>query len=164
MMLYEEGLFQLDDPVADYIPELKDVKGFAGAGVPPVDLARPITIRHLMTHTSGLTYGFLGHVASRCDVQSGENFAPDHSTKQMVQTLATLPLVNQPGEAWRYSVSTDVLGHFVEVVSGMSLDAFFRTRILEPLGMVGYRVLVCARAKGIGLRRITARRKTGGFG
>ena len=136
MMLYEEGLFQLDDPVADYIPELKDVKGFAGAGVPPVDLARPITIRHLMTHTSGLTYGFLGTSPVDAMYNQAKILRPDHSTKQMVQTLATLPLVNQPGEAWRYSVSTDVLGHFVEVVSGMSLDAFFRTRILEPLGMV----------------------------
>lgn len=136
MMLYEEGLFQLDDPVADYIPELNDVKVFAGAGVPPADLARPISIRHLMTHTSGLTYGFLGASPVSAMYNQAKILRPDHSTKQMVQTLATLPLANQPGEAWRYSVSTDVLGHFVEVVSGMSLDAFFKTRIFEPLGMV----------------------------
>lgn len=136
MMLYEEGLFQLDDPVADFIPELKDVKVFAGAGVPPVELARPIAIRHLMTHTSGLTYGFLGASPVSAMYNQAKILRPDHSTKQMVQTLSTLPLANQPGEAWRYSVSTDVLGHFVEVVSGMSLDAFFKTRIFEPLGMV----------------------------
>ncbi len=136
MMLYEEGLFQLDDPVSNFIPELKDVNVFAGVGVQPEVLAREIAIRHLMTHTSGLTYGFLGTSPVDDMYNQAKILRPDHSSKEMVQTLATMPLVNQPGTAWRYSVSTDVLGHFVEVVSGMSLPAFFRTRILEPLGMV----------------------------
>lgn len=135
MMLFEEGLFQLDDPVSDFIPELKDVKVFAGTDVPPEDLEREITIRHLMTHTSGMTYGFLGNSPVEQMYNQAKINRPDHSTKEMVQTLATLPLANQPGAAWRYSVSTDVLGHFVEVVSGMPLNVFFRARILDPLGM-----------------------------
>jgi len=136
MMLYEEGLFQLDDPVSKFIPELKEVKVFAGEGNELVASEREITIRHLMTHTSGLTYGFLGTSPVDDMYNQAKVGRPDHSSKEMVQILATLPLVNQPGTAWRYSVSTDVLGRFVEVVSGISLDAFFRTRILDPLGMV----------------------------
>lgn len=135
MMLYEEGLFQLDDPVSRFIPELKDVKVFAGAGNEPVALEREITVRHLMTHTSGLTYGFLGGSPVAEMYNQAKVGRPDHTTKEMVQILATLPLVHQPGTAWRYSVSTDVLGRFVEVVSGQSLDEFFSTRILNPLGM-----------------------------
>ena len=135
MMLFEEGLFQLDDPVSDFIPELKNVQVFAGTDVPPEDLEREITIRHLMTHTSGMTYGFLGNSPVEQMYNQAKINRPDHSTKEMVQTLATLPLANQPGTAWRYSVSTDVLGHLVEVISGMPLNAFFRERILDPLGM-----------------------------
>lgn len=136
MMLFEEGLFNLDDPVSRYIPEMADVKVFAGAGAEPKELEREITIRHLMTHTSGLTYGFVGPGPVSNLYNQKKLLRKDYSTQEMIETLVTLPLVSQPGTEWRYSVSTDVLGRFVEVVSGLSLDDFFQTRILGPLGMV----------------------------
>lgn len=136
MMLFEEGRFQLNDPVSQYIPELADVKVFAGPGVEYKDLEREITIRHLMTHTSGLTYGFLGTSPVDEMYNQANVLRKDQTAQEMVEALVTLPLVNQPGTAWRYSVSTDVLGRLVEVVSGLSLNDFFQSRILGPLGMV----------------------------
>jgi CubicO group peptidase (beta-lactamase class C family) len=94
-----------------------------------------MTIQDLMRHTSGLTYGVFGDTPVDSMYQAAGVLAGDRTLAAAVDTLATLPLLHQPGTQWHYSVSTDVLGRLVEVVSGQSLDAFFRTRIFEPLGM-----------------------------
>lgn len=141
MMLYEEGCFQLDDPVHKYLPEFKDVRVWQG-GSAPIDatdpVEKPITIANLMTHTSGLTYGFMQtNVVDAAYRKENIEFPGSGGTLEaLVQRLARLPLICQPGSAWNYSVSTDVLGRLVEVWSGQSLQAFFQSRILEPLDMV----------------------------
>lgn len=138
LMLYEEGHFHLDDPVADYLPAFEDVQVYdtTASGRPTrVPSQRPMTIHDLMTHTSGLTYGVFGDTPVDSMYQDVGVLDEDRSLKAAVDTLGTLPLLHQPGETWHYSVSTDVLGRLVEVVSGMPLDTFFRTRIFEPLGM-----------------------------
>ncbi len=118
MMLYEEGLFQLDAPVSKLIPEFKDLKVFVKeteSGPELADLERPMTIRHLMTHTSGLTYGFDPNAP--VDVMYQEAGVLNHKStlRGMIQKLAKLPLVYQPGSVWNYSVSTDELGYLVEL-------------------------------------------------
>lgn len=141
MMLYEQGRFQLDDPLAWYLPEFADMKLFVGGDVhrPKLVPARdPITVRHLLTHTSGLTYWFMNtspvdamYRAAGIDFVRGED---DLAT--MVRRVADMPLICPPGAAWNYSVSTDVLGRLVEVLAGMPLDRVFAEWIFEPLGMV----------------------------
>jgi CubicO group peptidase (beta-lactamase class C family) len=142
MMLYEEAKLQLDDPVSRYLPEFSDLRVFAGldeAGNPKTEpVKRPLTIRHLLTHTGGLGYGgfFDGLSPSgnakawaTLNLQGGETLA------DKVREVAKLPLYTQPGDAWRYSVSNDVLGRLVEVVSGLSFDRFLQERLFNPLGM-----------------------------
>lgn len=139
MMLYEAGAFQLDDPVARYLPEFGDTRVWAG-GDADVDETRPldgsITVRHLMTHTAGLTYGFMraNPVDARYRDESIE-FPGEGDLADLVTRLARIPLLCQPGSAWNYSVATDVLGRLVEVWSGATLEEFFRDQILRPLGM-----------------------------
>lgn len=142
MILYEEGHFMLNDPVANYIPEFKDPvvavpDSTTEKGYRTVPAERPITIRHLLTHTSGLTYGNgVAHEAYEEAEMSGWYFADKKEPiGHWIKELAKLPLHSQPGEQWQYGYSTDVLGYFVEVVSGMPLDEFFKKRIFEPLGM-----------------------------
>jgi CubicO group peptidase (beta-lactamase class C family) len=134
MMLYEEGKYQLDDPVAIYLPEFKDVQVYSedGSLVKPKS---PMTIRHLMSHTSGLTYGVFG--ASEVDKQyrAANLLSGDLTLAEFTKKLSALPLLFHPGEQWNYGVNTDVLGRLVEVWSGMTLDEFFRQRIFKPLGM-----------------------------
>ncbi|MFV2090389.1 MAG: serine hydrolase domain-containing protein [Pseudomonadales bacterium] len=140
MMLYEEGSFQLDDPVARYLPEFGDtpvwVGGDAGLGE-TVPVEAPITVHNLMTHTSGLTYGFMQTNVVDEEYRNRKMDFPGgpHSLADQVADLARIPLICQPGSAWNYSVSIDVLGRLVEVWSGVDLDEFFRTRIFEPLEM-----------------------------
>lgn len=149
MMLFEEGHFMLDDPVSRYIPAFdRDMKvlvpndGGEGNGEKPYRLEpakRPITIRHLLNHTSGITYGFFGqeHI-SEIYTQAGISdglIQTEGTIGGMVDNLAKQPLMNHPGEEWQYGLSTDVLGRLVEVVSGLPLDRFFRERIFEPLQM-----------------------------
>jgi len=141
MMLYERGLFQLDDPIARWLPAFAEPRVFVGGDAenPKTEPARqPITFRHLLTHTSGLTYGFLmaGPVdamyrAAKIEFNPGRGA----SLAEMVDRLATMPLLCQPGAGWNYSNSTDVVGRLVEAISGESLPDFFQSRILEPLGM-----------------------------
>ncbi len=140
MMLHEEARFQLDDPVQRFIPEFRNMRVFVGGSrlrqtMEPAQ--RPITIRDLLTHTSGLTYGFLE--ASPVDAlyrQGGVDFSTSDATlADIVTRAAGLPLLSQPGQAWNYSIATDVLGHLVAVVSGMAFDDFLRSRILGPLSM-----------------------------
>lgn len=145
MMLYEEGRFMLNDPVSRYLPAFKDS---VVAVAPPVGHAsdlkfvtepakKPITIRHLLTHTAGLTYGDgpAKELYEKAKL-SGWYFADhDETIGQAIDRLATLPLNGQPGEAWQYGFGTDVLGRLVEVISGMPLDRFFEERIFKPLKM-----------------------------
>ncbi len=144
MMLYEEGRFFLYEPVSKYIPELKGLK----VGVEKIDPAtgektfttvaaeREIAIRDLLRHTSGLTYGFFA--SSKVDEMyvKAKVLGDDEKTiADTVKKLGTLPLKHQPGTAWEYGLSTDVLGRLVEVISGMELDEFFQERIFKPLDM-----------------------------
>ena len=172
MMLYEQGRFQLDDAVAKFIPALGGLEVFVSGDENRFETEathRDMTIRDLMTHTSGLTYGFLeeGPVDAlyRANgVDFGEGGVP---LKEVVARLGEMPLLCQPGSQWNYSVATDVLGHLVEVLSGQALDEYFAEHILGPLGMVDTAFHVpeakvdrfaanYARAKGGGVRVIDA--------
>jgi CubicO group peptidase (beta-lactamase class C family) len=140
MMLYEEGLFQLDDPISRFLPSFRNMRVFAGgsrAQYATVPAEREITFRDLLTHTSGLTYGFLD--VSAVDAlyrEAGVDFqSADASLGEVVERAAKLPLLAQPGAAWNYSIATDVLGHLVATISGERFEAFLRTRVLAPLGM-----------------------------
>jgi CubicO group peptidase (beta-lactamase class C family) len=141
MMLYEEGAFELTDPVSDFIPSFADVRVYSGGSdIKPVlvPAAEPVRIWHLLTHTAGLTYGF--HRVHPVDAQyraAGFEWGNPRGLDlaQCCDVWAGLPLLFQPGAEWNYSVATDVLGRVVEVASGQSLDEFFAGRILEPLGM-----------------------------
>ena len=138
MMLHEEGHFHLDDPVSTFVPELGDLQvcnGMSQTGPTLSSLDRPITIRHLLTHTSGLSYGFLQDTPVDEMYRKSEPRTFDGTLRDMVTRLGELPLVTQPGNKWRYSVATDVLGYLVEVVSGQPFDRFLKERIFEPLGM-----------------------------
>jgi len=140
MMLYEEGHFLLDDPVSKYIPEFKNPKVLVkpASGAPyTIPATKEITIRNLLTHTSGLTYHWNDNLGAMYkDANVAHGLLPyDGTIGDSVKRLAGLPLLFNPGERFEYSLSVDVLGYLVEVVSGKTLDEFFRTRIFEPLGM-----------------------------
>jgi CubicO group peptidase (beta-lactamase class C family) len=141
MMLYEEGRVALTDPVSKYIPSFRDTKVFAkGSSTKPVlvPTLREVTIWNLLTHTSGLTYGFhYAHVVDAIYRANGYDFGTPSGLglEEVCDQFASMPLLFQPGEEWNYSVATDVLGRIVEVASGLTLDEFLKTRIFEPLGM-----------------------------
>jgi len=137
MMLYEDGLFQLDDPISGALPYFKHMHVYAGEGREPVPAEREITYRDLLTHTSGLTYGFMN--ATPVDAMyrdQGVDFQTSPKTlAEVVEHAATLPLLAQPGAAWNYSIAIDVLGHLVAVHSGQSFERFLHNRVIAPLGM-----------------------------
>lgn len=136
MMLAEEGKLSLDDRVDKFIPEFKALKVYKGGTVERPELenpARPITVKHLLTHTSGLSYGWGNDNVSALYRKANPLGAP--SLKEFIERLATLPLAFHPGERYEYSVSIDVLGYLVEVVSGEPFDAFVEKRITGPLKM-----------------------------
>jgi len=141
MMLYEEGALQLTDPVSKFIPSFADLRVYAGGSDQnplTVPAAEPMRVWHLLTHTSGLTYGF--HRVHTVDaIYRAAGFDPGAPKGMDLAAAcdgwASLPLLFQPGAEWNYGVSTDVLGRVVEVASGQSLDEFFAERILGPLGM-----------------------------
>ncbi|MDQ2837972.1 MAG: beta-lactamase family protein [Actinomycetota bacterium] len=141
MMLWEQGEFQLTDPIRKWLPEFAEPQVYvAGSDLAPatVPATEPIRVRHLLTHTAGLTYGFMrSHpVDARYRSAGLDEFSNwTDSLAQMSQRWAAQPLVFQPGAEWQYSVATDVLGRLVEVISGMSLEAFFDKHILGPLKM-----------------------------
>src|SRR3954447_23064514 len=141
MMLWEEGAFELKAPVARFPPAFADARGWrGGSAVKPVTepLTEPIRMWHLLTHTSGLTYGFHhAHPVDSLYRQQGLEWTtpPGLDLAACGETWARLPLLFQPGTEWNYGVSTDVLGRVVEVRSGQSLDEFFAQRIFEPLAM-----------------------------
>ena len=134
MMLVEEGKVALDDPVARFIPEFGDVMVLTDAGE-RLAPGRPITIEHLLTHTSGLTYGFFGDSPVDRAYRESDFFTSADGLDDFARQAAALPLLASPGERWNYSISTDILGRVIEVASRQSLDAFFRARITGPLGM-----------------------------
>jgi CubicO group peptidase (beta-lactamase class C family) len=144
MMLYEEGKFMLDDPISNFIPEFKnprvlDKYNKADTTYTTVPAKREITIRDLLTHTSGLGYAQIGsteakNIYYKAGVVGGIG-VPDFVLADKMKILGGLPLFHQPGEKWTYGLNDDVLGYLIEVVSGMSLKDFFTKRIFEPLGM-----------------------------
>ena len=141
MMLYEEGMFELSDPVSRFIPAFADVRVYAGGSDQrqvTVPATEPVRIWHLLTHTAGLTYGFLRvHPVDALYRAAGFEWAwpAGMDLAQACEAWAGFPLLFQPGTEWNYSVATDVLGRVVEVASGQRLDEFFAARILGPLGM-----------------------------
>ncbi|MFG3685618.1 serine hydrolase domain-containing protein [Micromonospora sp. NPDC047740] len=145
MMLWEEGRFELNDPISRWLPEFADVRVYdKGSVLKPytVPAVEPIRVWHLLTHTAGLTYGFAqSTVVDGLYRAAGFDLGvpPGADLAAASAGLARLPLLFQPGTSWNYGVSTDVLGRLVEVVSGQSLDAFFAGRILRPLGMTDTR-------------------------
>ena len=140
MMLYEEGKFQLEDPISKYLPEFKNPRVLVkpASGEPYSNPAkREITITDLLRHTSGLTYPWnedLGKAYNEAGV--GDGLAQyDGTIAENVRRLAGVPLLFNPGDRFEYSLGVDVLGRLVEVLSGMPFDQFLKTRIFDPLGM-----------------------------
>jgi len=143
MMLHERGLFDLDDPIEAYLPEFADMRVLRTGATSLDDTVpseRSITPRHLLSHTAGLSYGFLepeslidqGYAAAGLNLLGGY----DEPLSDLCLQLGELPLVFQPGTRWRYSFATDVVARFVEVLSGDRFDTFLETSIFEPLQMV----------------------------
>ena len=138
MQLYEKSKFRLDDPVHWYIPSWKNLRVYQSGVYPNFLTSRPerhMTIRDLLTHMSGLTYDFM--YKSNVDAAYRKTKVQQAgSLEEFVEILSTLPLEFSPGDKWNYSVSTDVLGYLVEVISGMKLEEYFKANIFEPLEMV----------------------------
>lgn len=136
MMLWEEGKLRLDDPVEKYLPPLGRLRVYAGPGTPRQPV-RPMSIRHLLTFSGGMTYGTLGVATGADSLIARENlFARASGLDDLMRRLADLPLLGDPGDSLSYGFQTDVLGKIVEVASGMSLDRFFQDRIFIPLRML----------------------------
>lgn len=141
MMLVEDALIAIDTPVHHILPEFKDIGVFvAGGGAVPFQTkptTQPMRMVDLLRHTSGLTYGFQhrSNIDAAYRSTKLENWHGEHDLDSFVTALTKIPLEFSPGDAWNYSVSTDVLGAVIQRVSGMKLDDFFRTRIFEPLKM-----------------------------
>ena len=145
LMLWEEGHFRLDDPISRWIPEFKNPKvlkkfRYSDTTYTAVPAEREITIRHLLTHTSGIGYGIIDPDESFQLLYQKEGIREIASmtpltTAENIKNLAKLPLHFNPGEKYLYSMGLDVLGYFIEIVSGMSFDEFLHTRLFKPLGM-----------------------------
>jgi CubicO group peptidase (beta-lactamase class C family) len=137
MMLYEQGHFQLTDPISRFIPEFKNPRVAVASAPAPyriVPADREITIRHLLTHTAGLPNTYTGFMVSEYNKLAASRQAGD-TVGDLVKKLAGLPLDFQPGSQWAYGPATDVVGHLVEVISGMPLDRYLDEKIFAPLGM-----------------------------
>ena len=145
MQLYEQGKLGLDDPIFYYLPsfaqhQILDKFNEADSTFTTRPTKKKITIRHLLTHTSGITYGVFtgGNVQIMYDKFGANNFGLSHdkmSTRQMVNQLGKVPLIFEPGEQYSYGLNMEILGGVIEVASGMSLDEYFKKNIFEPLGM-----------------------------
>jgi CubicO group peptidase (beta-lactamase class C family) len=143
MMLCEEGRFGLDDPLAKFIPAFADMKVFKPGAKGPEDVEpahAPITMRQILSHSAGLSYGFIepGSPVDQAYATAGLSGLPnaDSTLEVLCNTLGQLPLAYQPGTSWRYSFATDVTARVIEVISGQRFDEFLKARIFEPLGMV----------------------------
>ena len=144
MMLWEEGKFRLDDPISKYIPEFENVQVLDSlledSTYTTIKADKPISIRHLITHTSGIGYGYIDGDERIKKIYEKAGITDLFTTEPLtigenIKKLAKLPLHHHPGEKFTYSEGLDVLGYFIEIVSGMPLDEFFKTRIFDPLDM-----------------------------
>lgn len=140
LLLFEEGRFQLDDPIEKFIPQLGN-RQVLRPGAASLDDTEPaktsITIRHLLSHSSGLSYGLLDPGTTIFKAYNDRKVLyPATTLAQMMDALADLPLAHDPGTSWEYSVATDVVARLVEIISGQSFDTFIQSRILDRLGMV----------------------------
>jgi len=141
MMLFEQGIFLLENPISRWLPEFADVRVFTGgtAEAPQTrPAARPITVHDVLTHMAGLTYGF--HFQNPVDEMYranglGDFTEPTYDLAEGMGRMSSLPLVFDPGTGWNYSMATDVCGRLIEVMSGQPLDDYLRDHVLEPLGM-----------------------------
>ena len=141
MICFEEGHFNITDPVSKYIPTFADVKVWQEGKL--VDPIRPMTIQDLYRHTSGLTYGGLHGDHPVGEMYSAANIGnPAQTTAEFANAIAQMPLRYHPGEKWHYSMGMDVIGRLIEIFSGQSFGDFLQSRIFEPLGMIdsGFRL------------------------
>ena len=139
MMLFEEGKWQLNDPVAKYIPEFAKLKVYgtdANNNVVMKDPAHPVTMRELMSHSGGFTYGFFSNTAVDKLQLEADLLNPNNTLDEFIKRVAKLPLNAQPGTEWHYSISVDIQGYIVQKLSGMPFEEYLEKRIFKPLGMV----------------------------
>jgi CubicO group peptidase (beta-lactamase class C family) len=132
MMLYEEGAFQMRDPVSKFLPELADLKVMRGDEAVPLE--SPITMQQLLSHTAGFTYGFSRENPVDRAYQDGKILEAS-DLNDFVTKVAGIPLLYEPGSRWHYSIAVDLTGAVVERISGLSFDQFLKERIFDPLGM-----------------------------
>ena len=138
MQLYERGLFQLNDPVYRVLPQWRDHKVWVsgeGEGMETRAPVRPLTFRHILSHSGGITYGNGGHPVDKVYREQGVNRGKGETLETFLQKLSRVPLRYEPGERWMYSLSTDVCGGLVEVLSGQPFDEYLDEHIFGPLGM-----------------------------
>jgi CubicO group peptidase (beta-lactamase class C family) len=138
MTLYEQGHFQLNDPVHRFIPEWRDQKVWVSGDVDAMELkapAAPMTMRHVLSHTAGLTYGATNHPVDKAYRRHGVNRDRSETLHTFIEKLALAPLRYQPGQSWMYSFATDVCGYLVEAISGKPFDQYLQETIFDPLGM-----------------------------
>lgn len=139
LQLYEKGEVLLENAVGRYLPELAELTVWAGEGRDPVPAERPVTVKDLLTHTAGFTAGFQFDqpvAALYRDAGLGDLRKPKHDLAEAMAILGGLPLADQPGAAFHYGMSTDVVGRLVEIISGQRLDEYLAEHLLGPLGMV----------------------------
>ncbi|MBI5289687.1 MAG: beta-lactamase family protein, partial [Chloroflexi bacterium] len=155
MTLYEQGYFQLNDPVHRVIPEWRDQRVYVsgeGEEMETREPKRPMTFRHVLSHTGGLSYGMTRHPADRAYGGAQVIRGRGETLRSFVEKLAHVPLRYDPGERWMYSYSTDVCGYLVEAISGKPFDEYLRETIFEPLGMQDTAFMVAPEKAG----RLTA--------
>ncbi len=148
MTLYEQGHFQLNDPVSRFIPAWRDHKVWVsgeGASMETAAPARPMTMRHVLSHTGGLTYGATNHPVDRVYREVGVGRGEGETLGGFADKLAKVPLRYQPGERWMYSLSTDVCGYLVEAISGKRFDQYLQETIFDPLDMKDTSFMVAPR-------------------
>jgi CubicO group peptidase (beta-lactamase class C family) len=148
MTLFEQGHFQLNDPVSRFIPTWRDHKVWVsgeGSSMETAVLARPMTMRHVLSHTGGLTYGATNHPVDRAYREVGVGRGTGETLSGFADKLAKVPLRYQPGERWMYSLSTDVCGYLVEAISGKTFDQYLQETIFDPLDMKDTSFMVAPR-------------------
>ncbi len=139
MMLFEEGKWQLNDPVSKYIPEFANLKVYAtdaNNNIVYKDQVHPVTMRELMSHTGGFSYGFFSNTPMDKMQRDADLFNVKNTLDEFIKRVAKLPLNSQPGTEWHYSISVDIQGYIVQKLSGMPFEKFLEQRIFKPLGMV----------------------------